>query len=409
MKCCFYSLYAYPLANRGFDGAFGGSEVRAWTFAHGLARSGRHQISLAVFDHGQAACECSNGVSVYANPGYIGPGKPGRDERRRNTWSRIKNRLFGQELPEVIGDIGGYAVLHHRLALFDDIAPDLICVMGVNNLAAEVVFWARTKSTKVVIMAGSDSDFAEGFTLPEQGHNQYGVVYAAGKYAIDNSDGFIVQTERQRQLLRAHFNRDGWVIRNPIDLVSRVRKPDGSLVPYVVWVGKFDPTKQPDVLARIAKALPTIQFRAVINASWPAIEEDVVAGCPANLEIIKYLDFESCEELIAGSALLLNTSRFEGFPNTFLQAGKYAVPVASLSVDPDEYIEKTGSGIAAGGDEAALSEGVHQIMSNSIVRESMGASHMDYVERMHEERNQIAALEAYLETFTSETKQNEKS
>ena len=43
------------------------------------------------------------------------------------------------------------------------------------------------------------------------------------------------------------------------------------------------------------------------------------------------------------SKILINTSSFEGFPNTFVQAWANGVPVISLKVDPDNIIKKKKS------------------------------------------------------------------
>ena len=72
----------------------------------------------------------------------------------------------------------------------------------------------------------------------------------------------------------------------------------------------------------------------LMNRSDENIFKEVECAKSLNLEIIEWLPYRKAEALIAGAFALVNTSCFEGFPNTFLQAGKFGVPILSFEVDP---------------------------------------------------------------------------
>ena len=50
------------------------------------------------------------------------------------------------------------------------------------------------------------------------------------------------------------------------------------------------------------------------------------------------------------SKILCNTSTSEGFPNTYVQALAYGVPIVTLNIDPDNIISKNNIGYNARGD-----------------------------------------------------------
>jgi len=62
------------------------------------------------------------------------------------------------------------------------------------------------------------------------------------------------------------------------------------------------------------------------------------------------LDRHTTLEKIAGAKVLLNTSRAEGFPNTFLEAWALGTPVISLFVDPGGVIASNHLGYVCNGD-----------------------------------------------------------
>lgn len=80
----------------------------------------------------------------------------------------------------------------------------------------------------------------------------------------------------------------------------------------------------------------------------------------------------------------------EGFPNTFLQAGKQAVPVLSYRVDLDGYIDRDGCGIVAHGDFERLVEGLREIRADSET--VYGRNHRVYVERNHSLAEKVKLL-----------------
>jgi glycosyltransferase involved in cell wall biosynthesis len=111
-----------------------------------------------------------------------------------------------------------------------------------------------------------------------------------------------------------------------------------------------------------------------------------MAGAPPNVEIIEHMRFAALESVYAGATSFVSTSSFEGFPNTFLQAAKFAVPILSLDVDPDGFVTRHGCGIVAAGDLDRLAEAVQAVAKNPELRARYGDAGRRYVDEFHDVR-----------------------
>jgi hypothetical protein len=192
--------------------------------------------------------------------------------------------------------------------------------------------------------------------------------------------------------LKDRTGKNGILIPNAMEIE---RYPAGkSEKEYVLWIGKADDVKRPQVVRDLAEAASDIKFVMVMNQSIPSVWASVVDRVPSNLRLIERVSFAESEKLFERAIVLLNTSRFEGFPNTFLQAGRLGVPILSLSVDPDEFIVRTGSGAVCSNDTTLLLPALLRFCRDSSYWSSCSLAVRSYMERNHEIGMHIPKLEA---------------
>ncbi len=435
-RVCIVSLYAYPLFNPECMSPFGGSEVRVALIAKELARRGKLGMNLVVFDHEQLHIEMWDRVTVYAwtgrrcGWGVLPPETssggiasavtdPTRVERvkasvPRPIWqvargfyrlyrlshrlyyplrraaSWLKRRLLG------FGQIGFYIIARAGVAIYDEVDADIYVVHGNNEMAAELAYYCHKRGKKFVLLSGSDMDFDPTIKTKPNRINNYGVPGYLMLYAIEHADAYLVQTEHQCELLRQNFQRDSVVVRNPIDLEPIFPRDRQSNT--ILWVGKSDKVKRPEIVLDLARLFPEYSFTVILNLSNPEIRARCVeqANRLGNVTILHYVPFGEIERYFATVKLLVNTSLFEGFPNTFLQAAKYGVPIVSYKVDPGEILSRHGCGLWCDEDFERLKENVRQLMTMPSLYAETSARCLEYVRTYHDKDKIIAQYEDVL-------------
>jgi hypothetical protein len=225
--------------------------------------------------------------------------------------------------------------------VYKEIDADIYCVFGVSSFVSEVAEFCKIFGKKLILFVGSDIDLDITY------HNNNSYVNNSIMYA----DLIITQTYHQSRTIQDIFGRKSFIIKNPIELDTK-RDRHGELVArdIALWIGKSDRIKRPEILLRLAERFQNIRFLMILNCADHEIFKKIIRSKPKNVEIIESIGFHDIESLFARAIVMINTSIFEGFPNTFLQAGKYGVPVLSLNIDPDRFIQNHNCGICANGD-----------------------------------------------------------
>ena len=105
-----------------------------------------------------------------------------------------------------------------------------------------------------------------------------------------------------------------------------------------------------------------------------------------NIDYLGPLAQSEVNELLARAHIFVNTSVHEGFPNTFIQAWMREMPVVSLHVNPDDVLNRHGTGIFAG-NEPRLAEAVRRLISEPTVRAEFAERARNYALQRHSLEN----------------------
>lgn len=167
---------------------------------------------------------------------------------------------------------------------------------------------------------------------------------------------------------------------------------------YIAWLGIYRHQKNLKLLYQIASLLKKDQFLIAGKAGAHCDEEtrvylEKLKHLP-NVQFCGYLNRTQVIPFLANARFLLNTSYYEGFSNTFLEALSVGTPVlSSVHVNPDSIISKYNLGIIYKDvfdlckQHAAISPELHQLMSDNA---------KEYVARNHGYRLLSRRLLRYL-------------
>jgi glycosyltransferase involved in cell wall biosynthesis len=159
------------------------------------------------------------------------------------------------------------------------------------------------------------------------------------------ADAIVCQTHEQVQMIKKNFKREGILIRSGQPLPSRLPdKPEREF--RVVWIGKY--WKNPEIFGDLAKSFSgkngLLFFMIGIFPEKDAQPYSQMDKEVANFTFFGELSHDGVEERLDEAHVMVNTSEYEGFSNTFIEAWMRGVPIISLKVNPDNLLteEKIG-------------------------------------------------------------------
>jgi glycosyltransferase involved in cell wall biosynthesis len=276
--------------------------------------------------------------------------------------------------------------------------PDVIVQLVGCAHTGIAAFYAKRHGCRFIWRVTSDRSLVPEGAVWWRFHHH--IEKAFLNYGIRRADAILAQTAHQKRLLAERFGRDDAIVVSNFHPLPPERAGTPTAEQRVVWIGNLNRTKNPAAFVRLAARFADrrdVKF-TMIGASntdpWAQQQIDLIRAEP-NVEYLGKLSQDEVNAVLERSTVLVNTSDFEGFSNTFIQAWLRRVPVASLRVDPDGLLSRGGLGTVAHGEEQ-LSRDVAKILDMSIAeRAELGSRCRAYAATHHSEAN-IGAIATLL-------------
>jgi glycosyltransferase involved in cell wall biosynthesis len=119
-----------------------------------------------------------------------------------------------------------------------------------------------------------------------------------------------------------------------------------------------------------------------------------------NLTVFEDIPFNEMEKVFERAKLIVNTSTYEGFPNTFVQAAMHGTPILSWTVNPDGVLVRHGIGICAEGSYDRLVVSAERMCASEGLRAELGKRAAEYAREHHDVNRSAGALKALVYTLT---------
>ncbi len=318
LKVCIIGLKCFDyIAGNPSPRYLGGIETLLTLLAKGLAKE-NCQVSMVTYDHGQPDAQCYEGVTVY--------------------------RSYDPE-----AGLPFLRLLHPRSTLLWQAMrradADVYLQMGAGDETGRVAFgcrmgWGRPR--RFAFCLASDANYGSHLRA-----GRFGIEGRMYQYGLRRADLVIAQTARQREGLNTATGIHSQVIpMAPAEPLIFAKAPQIGEMPRVAWIGRISQEKRLEWLLEVARRCPDIAFDI---AGAPNRTSDYATRLTEDATQLPNVTFHGrlgpsqVQELYANSKLLCNTSVYEGFPATFLEAWSHGLPVVS-TFDSDDIVTKNQVG-----------------------------------------------------------------
>jgi glycosyltransferase involved in cell wall biosynthesis len=350
MKLIFYSPTRGPLDFlQGEATECGGAEKQIAYLTRELATRG-HEVHLL---YGGGADEQESKIAgIHAHPIQVTWRRPQSLVQLWQTLNRVQPALIYARLPD-----------------------DFLWVLGL---------FARLGGSSRFVYALAADILANPWRTYSYNGWFHGPLYALGLAA---ANGVIIQHEGQRPLVQPYVT--GKILRLPniIHPVAPQPRPYCETDHDAIWVAQVRPFKRLPLFLDLVEQSPHLRFAMVggFNNTLDALTQRKLQCRIRLLPNLEYLGLQTpqaTQELIRRSKVLVNTSSEEGFPNTMLEAWSMGVPVVSLSVNPDDVIQRHQLGLVSGTVEQ-MGQDLDALVASPALNRRFGENGYLYVQEHH--------------------------
>lgn len=313
IKICFIGTAIYPLFNPSIKAVYGGSEIQLFFLGKELAKEENIEVSFLVGDFGQNLLEDYESIKIYKS---LNP------KANDNLFVKAKQASVYWEF-------------------FKKINADIYFTSTKNSLIGLIGLFCKIHHKKHIHRTASKAEVDKNYL-------SYGFLDKIFLWGMKNSNQVITQTLRHQEMLKKNFNISSLVLKNSFVITQPINRLSDK--DYILWVGRYDYMKKPEKFLMLSTFFPKHNFLIIcpqpkseqFSQKWMNLKEE--AQKLTNVRFLNKIPLSEIQIYFNKAKVFVNTSDFEGFPNTFIQAGIGRTPILSLNVNPDDFITNWNCG-----------------------------------------------------------------
>ncbi|SHF39272.1 glycosyltransferase family 4 protein [Flavisolibacter ginsengisoli] len=335
----------------------GGAAVQAYGWIKGLSEAGQDIYVMTNIKHNGPLKEECNDINLV----------PLYDQQKGIRWLRWIYYRFPYIYKKIKHTHPDY--LYQGIPGWTSFLLGLIC---------------RQLNIKYILRISND------YLLDNRFYRNYSIMHRFfQRMGINSTYCILCQNDYQLSIIKKEFpGKVAIKIPNPIFLKNDFNSSDDSARKYIAWLGLYQYQKNIQQLYEIAYLLKEEQFQIAGQELGNCDKEtqyylDKLKQLP-NVKFIGFLHRDQVLPFLSKAKFLLNTSHYEGFSNTFLEAMSVRTPIlSSQNVNPDSIITKYNLGIVYK-DALDLQKKYFHLTSEAY--KAMSCNAFDYVAQQHDYR-----------------------
>jgi len=348
-KICFFSPLSYPLFSNRNDILHGGAELQLYLLSKNLSLISNDEIIFLVGNFKQPKIEYHEKIKLIRT-------------------IKLENKeLF-------------FVKIFKALKLFFQLIklnPDVIITSTHNSVVGLISVYKKIFRKKHIHRTASLIEVNLKWI------NDNGLTGKIFKYGLENADIIFTQNNEHKELLKKLHNVNSIILKNILTIENKIETSKN----FILWVSRFAQLKQPYLFLNLAKLFPEQLFVMICPHTeneikdWTILKDE--AAKIKNLNFIEKIEFSKIQIYFNQAQIFVNTSEYEGFPNTFLQAALGYTPIVSLNVNPDNFLNNYDCGFYCENNYDILVEKIKLFIQNPKVMTEKGINCYNYLVENH--------------------------